>query len=596
MVKKKLILGLVDISSIFLAMIMSYAFLSEYITQTYKIYFIFFVCVVSIYLIVGIRIKIYSMINRYLCSKDIFKLLLLTSLAYLISGCSIYVFIYPKVSLRYIILSGLLSLVFIVVPRLLWKQLVDVSNRKKLKNGKLLKILVIGAGEGGRLFFETSKNDPNIDIVAYLDDDPKKIGKSLYGIEIFGGNDRLAKVVRRYQVDQVVIAAPSIKGEVYHHFIDLCNQIGVSVKKMPSVEDVVSGRLEVKTTRDIEISDLLGREEIKLNQESIESELLGATVLVTGAGGSIGSEICRQLIKFNLKKLVLLGHGENSIYQIHRELTYLKLDNLTIIPVIADIQDEHRLNQVMEEQRPDYVYHAAAHKHVPLMEENPYEAVKNNIYGTRNVALAAKKVNVKKFVMISTDKAVNPPNVMGATKRIAEMVVTNLNEEVGTKFVAVRFGNVLGSRGSVVPLFKEQIAKGGPLTVTDFRMTRYFMTIPEASRLVIQAGVLARGGEIFVLDMGEPVKIVDLAKNIIRLSGYTEEQIHIKETGIRPGEKLYEELLSSEEFVDKQVFDKIFIGKVTPINQEVLADFIQALDSQDTSTLRKSLIEFANQR
>ncbi|EAC2688492.1 polysaccharide biosynthesis protein, partial [Listeria monocytogenes] len=286
-------------------------------------------------------------------------------------------------------------------------------------------------------------------------------------------------------------------------------------------------------------------------------------ILVTGAGGSIGSEICRQVIQFNPKKLVLLGHGENSIYLIDRELKINFKDNITeIVPVIADIQDREKMFEIMNEVKPDIVYHAAAHKHVPLMEYNPKEAVKNNIYGTKNTAEAAKAAKVKNFVMVSTDKANNPPNVMGATKRISEMIVTGLNEKGCTKFSAVRFGNVLGSRGSVIPVFREQIAKGGPITVTDFRMTRYFMTIPEASRLVIQSGALAKGGEIFILDMGEPVKIVDLAKNMIRLSGYSEEEIEIIETGIRPGEKLYEELLLDKERNDEAVFEKIFVGNI----------------------------------
>lgn len=330
--------------------------------------------------------------------------------------------------------------------------------------------------------------------------------------------------------------------------------------------------------------------------DKIANQLSGQTVLVSGAGGSIGSEICRQVVRFSPKRLILLGHGEFSIYLINRELSQVGLDDLEIIPIIADIQDRERIFDVMEEYKPDRVYHAAAHKHVPMMEANPTEAVKNNIYGTKNMAEAAKAANVANFVMVSTDKAVNPPNVMGATKRIAEMIVTGLNEEGKTNFVAVRFGNVLNSRGSVIPVFKEQIKDGGPITVTDFRMTRYFMTIPEASRLVLQAGSLARGGEIFVLDMGEPVKIVDLAKKMIRLSGHSEKEIQINESGIRPGEKLFEELLTNDETTKKQVYEKIFVGKVTNLALAKVLHFVKGLEYLSHDELKNALIDFANNR
>ena len=353
--------------------------------------------------------------------------------------------------------------------------------------------------------------------------------------------------------------------------------------------------MRINKLREIDIADLLGRKEVILDQTSLKSNIEGKTVLVTGAGGSIGSELCRQIACFSPARLLLLGHGENSIYLIHKELKNKFQDQIEIVPIIADIQDRKRIFQIMKTYRPDRVYHAAAHKHVPLMETNPQEAVKNNIYGTRNVAEASKAAGVSKFVMISTDKAVNPPNVMGATKRVAEMIVTGLNEEGKTLFSAVRFGNVLGSRGSVVPLFKEQIAKGGPVTVTDFRMTRYFMTIPEASRLVIQAGALMQGGEVFVLDMGEPVKILDLAKKMISLSGQSEADIKIVETGIRPGEKLYEELLSTQEKVDEQIYEKIFVGNVCAPTQEEVTAFIASLSELNGTELKQRLLDFAKQ-
>ncbi|MDN6408914.1 MAG: polysaccharide biosynthesis protein [Tetragenococcus halophilus] len=339
--------------------------------------------------------------------------------------------------------------------------------------------------------------------------------------------------------------------------------------------------------------DLLGREEVELDLTKIGKQLNGKKILVTGAGGSIGSEISRQLIRFSPDELLLLGHSENPIYEIDRELKN-KSKQIKITPIIADIRDRERIFQLMKDHEPEMVYHAAAHKHVPLMEYNPTEAVKNNIYGTKNVAEAAKASHVDTFVMISTDKAVNPPNVMGASKRIAEMIVTGLNEIGKTSFVAVRFGNVLGSSGSVIPLFKEQIEKGGPVTVTDFRMTRYFMTIPEASRLVLQAGALAKGGEIFVLDMDEPVKILDLAKKMIQLSGHKADEIEIIESGIRPGEKLFEQLMTSDEETHQEVYEKIFIGKVENLALEKVMKFVSSLDQLNEEDLKKQIVAFAN--
>jgi len=357
---------------------------------------------------------------------------------------------------------------------------------------------------------------------------------------------------------------------------------------------------ELNRLREVSVGDLLGREVVKLDVAGLKTELLNKVILVTGAGGSIGSEICRQVLKFSPAKLLLVGQGENSIYQIHRELEASYGHRTQIIPVIADVKDREKIFKLLSDYRPDTVYHAAAHKHVPLMEANPMEAVKNNIFGTKNVAEASKEANVSKFVMVSTDKAVNPTNVMGASKRIAEMIVTGISEkglkagEAGTKLSAVRFGNVLGSRGSVIPLFQEQIARGGPVTLTDRRMTRYFMTIPEASRLVIQSGMLSRGGEVFVLDMGEPVKIYDLAKKMITLSGLAEKDIQIVETGIRPGEKLFEELLLTGEEVKQNIFEKIFVGQVATLPIEDVVSFVESLEEKED--LAKELVAFANQK
>lgn len=367
---------------------------------------------------------------------------------------------------------------------------------------------------------------------------------------------------------------------------------GVELLKMPNIEDVMSGELEVNQLKKVEVEDLLGRDPVELDMDMISNELTNKTILVTGAGGSIGSEICRQVCNFYPERIILLGHGENSIYLINRELRNRFGKNVDIVPIIADVQNRARMFEIMEMYKPYAVYHAAAHKHVPLMEDNPEEAVRNNILGTKNTAEDAKNAEVKKFVMISTDKAVNPPNVMGASKRIAEMIIQSLNDETHrTNFVAVRFGNVLGSRGSVIPLFKSQIEEGGPVTVTHPEMTRYFMTIPEASRLVLQAGALAEGGEVFVLDMGEPVKIVDLARNLIKLSGKKEDDIRITYTGIRPGEKMFEELMNKDEVHPEQVFEKIYRGKVQHMKCNEVEAIIQDIVNDFS---KEKIINYAN--
>jgi len=456
---------------------------------------------------------------------------------------------------------------------------------------------IIGAGDGGELLYNTVKyKSGNLGLIfkGFIDDDVNKKGTYLAGLKVVGSIDQLPQLVIDYDIQVLTIAIPSMTAPQYERLFDITRDLDVTINSIPSIEDLATGETSVIKLRDIDVVDLLGRDEVTLDMDIIKNQIANQTILVTGAGGSIGSEICRQVMTFSPKKLVLLGHGENSIYQIEKEIKQTFSDkNTEIVPVIADVRDAKRIFEVLNVHKPNVLYHAAAHKHVPLMECNPSEALKNNIYGTKNVAEAALANDVGSFVMVSTDKAVRPPNVMGATKRIAEMIVTGLNGRGVTKFSAVRFGNVLGSRGSVVPLFKEQVEKGGPVTVTDFRMTRYFMTIPEASRLVIQAGALAKGGEIFILDMGEPVKIIDLAKKVIKLSGYTEDEIDIVESGIRPGEKLYEELLVDKERSKEQVHEKIFVGNIKGFTYDEVLQKLEELPDDNTQ-LAKELVLFAN--
>src|SRR5690625_4833147 len=414
----------------------------------------------------------------------------------------------------------------------------------------------------------------------------------VYGIPVLGKIKDIKSVVEEHHIDHVVIAIPSLRSRDLNKIVFKCNETKAKVKMIPKIEDLMTGKVAVSQLKSVEVEDLLGRQLVELDIGAIKSEVTGHTVMVTGAGGSIGSELCRQLMEFKPREIILVGHGEYSIYTIDMELRETFGEgNIDIIPVIGDVKDQQRILEIVGTYRPVIIYHAAAHKHVPLMEYNPHEAVKNNIIGTKNVAEAADTFGVGAFVLISSDKAVNPTNVMGATKRVAEMVIQNLAKVSKTKFVAVRFGNVLGSRGSVIPLFKKQIARGGPVTVTHPDMTRYFMTIPEASRLVIQASTLAHGGEIFVLDMGEPVKIADLAKNLINLSGSTVEEIGIEYSGIRPGEKMYEELLNEEEVHPNEVYEKIYVGRTVDVDFSMVIGLIEHFDQYDSKEMKDALMK-----
>ncbi|PTL40229.1 nucleoside-diphosphate sugar epimerase/dehydratase [Alkalicoccus saliphilus] len=470
----------------------------------------------------------------------------------------------------------------------------ESTYRKKLGRKKTM---IIGAGSAGMMLARqlSQSRGCELDPVVFIDDDPYKQQLDILSLPVAGNTEQIPELAKIYEVERIIIAIPSMERKKLHDIYEICLKTGIKTQVLPMIEDLVTGKLSVTQLRDVSPEDLLGREEVELDHKHIKTSMRGKTVMVTGAGGSIGSELCRQIVKYKPARLILLGHGENSIYHIQMELMKHKPETI-LTPLIADIQDRIRIHEVMEEWKPDQVYHAAAHKHVPLMEENPQEAVKNNTIGSLNVAEAADAAGVKTVVMVSTDKAVNPTSVMGASKRLAEMLIHHLNSRSSTIYTVVRFGNVLGSNGSVIPLFKKQIDQGGPVTVTHPEMVRYFMTIPEASRLVLQAGTMAKGGETFVLDMGEPVKIVDLAKNLITLSGYTMDEIPIQFTGMRPGEKLYEELLNEEEIHDEQIFPKIYLGRASTLPLEEIENLLSDFTALEKEQLRNIMLELTNRR
>lgn len=537
--------------------------------------------------------KLYNKVWEYASVSELIAIVKAVTLT-IATTAIIQLIFFQDVYVRTLVITAMILVLFIGGSRFSWRMV----RNQVLKNhhADKKKTLIIGAGAAGTILVRhlLNKEDSELVPVAFIDDDPNKQKLQIHGIDVVGDTSLIPMVAAQYEIETIIIAIPSMRKAEVKRIYEECSKTMAKVQIMPRIEEIMSGNVPVTQFRDVEVEDLLGREPVKLNIDSISEYVEGKTILVTGAGGSIGSEICRQICQFGPQRLLLLGHGENSIYLIDMELRKQYGESIEIIPVIADVQDRVRIFDVMEQYQPDVVYHAAAHKHVPLMEYNPREAVKNNIFGTRNVAEAADTFGVGAFVLISTDKAVNPPNVMGATKRFAEMIIQNLAKESKTRFVAVRFGNVLGSRGSVIPLFKKQIQAGGPITVTHPDITRYFMTIPEASRLVIQAGALARGGEVFVLDMGEPVKIVDLAKNLITLSGYSVDEIGIEYSGLRPGEKMYEELLNDNEVQKDHVFPKIFIGKAVPMEKRELYGVIEGLLDKDSVTMKEMLVGIAN--
>jgi len=540
-----------------------------------------FLYVVTIKIVLFAVFGLYNSLWRYVSIDELFKLIIATTLGNVI----LYLMnIGLELSIpRSIILIDWIITIFLTGGlRLSYRVVRRAYQSINRDEDDLQRVMIIGAGDAGSMIVRELKNLTNIHYkpVVIVDDDPMKHNSTLYGVPIRKGMNDIPSLVSEYNINEIIVAIPSLGREKLAQIVKIAQTTHCKVKTLPGINEIIDDRVSIKNIRDVSIEDLLGREEIKLKIDEISSYLENRIVLVTGAGGSIGSELCRQIIKFKPKKIILLDIYENNVYDLQQELLH-SYGNLKLDVIIASVRDKDRILEVFKFYKPEIVFHAAAHKHVPLMENNPQEAIKNNVFGTLKVAQCAHEVNVKRFVLISTDKAVNPTNVMGATKRVAELIIQAMNQISGTEFVAVRFGNVLGSNGSVIPLFKRQIAYGGPITITHPEITRYFMTIPEAARLVLQAGAIAEGGEIFVLDMGKPVKIIDLAKQLIELSGLEPDvDISIIYTGLRPGEKLYEELMLSEEGTSQTKQQGIFIAKPIQVNFEDLMQKIMKFEDE----------------
>ena len=546
---------------------------------------------IMIILLLFLFFKLYSSIWKYASVTEMVNIILACMMYFLIEIIQILFFEYQVPRSHPFMCSSML-LIATIGTRFGYRLLRSVRHHSFEKSDKKARTMIVGAGQAGAMLLKEINTSAytHYNVICFIDDDKRKHGRYLSGVKIAGDRNDIVRLAEEYRIERIIVAMPSADNKVIRDILNICAQTGCKLKKIPGIYQLVNGNVTVNDIKNVEIEDLLGREQIKVDLDEIMGYVKNKTVLVTGGGGSIGSELCRQIAGHNPKQLVIVDIYENNAYDIQQELIK-KYPELDLVVLIASVRNTHRMNQIFAKYRPDIVYHAAAHKHVPLMEASPNEAIKNNVFGTYKTALAAAKYKTKKFVLISTDKAVNPTNIMGASKRICEMIIQMLNKDYpDTNFVAVRFGNVLGSNGSVIPLFKRQIKEGGPVTVTDPEIIRYFMTIPEAVSLVLQAGVYAKGGEIFVLDMGEPVKILDLAKNLIRLSGYTEDEIEIKFTGLRPGEKLYEELLMSEEGLQDTKNSLIHIGRPLEFDEDKLRQELEKLKTaceQDDKEIKK---------
>jgi FlaA1/EpsC-like NDP-sugar epimerase len=519
---------------------------------------------------------------RYINMRDAQRVLTATALSAVVLVALRVTHLVPRTSsmIPLGVLAMDLVLVFVGVlgARASWRQYHEIlARRKRSVHGDRHRVFVIGAGEAGVMVSREIVNRPDLHLqpVGFLDDNPFKVGKTIAGLQVLGTTGEVGALAQRLRVTRALITIANASGAEVRRITELCRDAGLETKIIPGIHEIVADKVNLSRAREVAIEDLLGREPVKLDEAVVGACLHGRVVLVTGAGGSIGAELCRQICRFGPERLVLLERFENALFEVHRELAAV-FPGVRIEPCIADVCDVPRMTDVFEQTRPEIVFHAAAHKHVAMMEWNPGEAVKNNVGGTRIVATLSDRYAVDRFVLVSTDKAVNPTSVMGATKRVAEIYLQAFSQRSSTRFVTVRFGNVLGSAGSVIPIFRQQIAAGGPVLVTHPEMRRYFMTIPEACQLVMQAGAMGEGGEIFILDMGEPVKIVDLARDLVTLSGLRpDDDIEIRFTGMRPGEKLFEELSTAAEHAEKTRHPKVFIGKIKPHDW---ADVVDGMD------------------
>ena len=546
---------------------------------------------------------LYTSMWRYAGTEELFKIALAAALS------SVMVLAYmgftgPQYMPRGVYISSMVLMAALVSASRLayrfvrnfrskmpWKNFISNSGGAAVLASNVVKVMVVGAGDAGAAMISEIKNHPEYGkkVVVVVDDDASKSGRKIMGVKIAGGRKRIRALARKHSVKEIIIAIPSASNKVIQEIVNECNRTSCKIRILPGLIDIINDKVSISKLRDLSIEDLLGREPVRLDSREISGYLEGKIVMITGGGGSIGAELCRQIAKYRPRRLVALDIYENTVFELSNEMK-VKFPHLEFEVVIGSVRNRGRLEEVFQRYKPHVVFHAAAHKHVPLMEKHPKEAVLNNILGTKNMLDLSDMYAVEKFVMISTDKAVNPVNVMGATKRASEIILQEINEKSATSYSAVRFGNVLGSNGSVLPIFRKQIEAGGPVTVTHADIKRYFMTIPEAVQLVIQAGAMAEGGEIFVLDMGDPMKIMDLAENVIKLSGYTPNvDIDIAITGLRPGEKLYEELLLAEEGVEKTAHDKIYVGRPVAANSK-LREMLGAGDSEYFESRVKEVI------
>ncbi len=597
---KKILLVIYDYIFVFGCGILSLLLIEFEDFQKYaKIYLLYSVCMAFVVVIINALCGLYNSLWKYAGLTEAIRIGISGITTIIIGGIfkySLQSSLSTSIFMNWVIVVAILQVFFIAMPRYglrIYRYISKYHTKTKLN---FKRTMIIGAGDAGLGIIDESYVSTKLNIlpICLIDDDVNKKGTKIHNVQVLGNRYDIQKLAANLSIDLIILALPSASNKDKSEILDICKDTKCQVKILPGTESILSGKSLLTGLRDVEVTDLLGRDQIKVNLDEIMGYIENKVVLVTGGGGSIGSELCRQIASHSPKQLIIFDIYENNAYEIEQELKR-KLPNLNLLALIGSVRDKGKLDDLFNKYKPNIVFHAAAHKHVPLMETSPNESVKNNVFGTLNCARMSDKYGVEKFILISTDKAVNPTNVMGATKRICEMIIQTIAKNSNTDFVAVRFGNVLGSNGSVIPLFKKQIAAGGPVTVTHKDITRFFMTIPEAVSLVLQAGAYAHGGEIFVLDMGKPVRIYDLATNLIKLSGYTPNvDMMIEITGLRPGEKLYEELLISEEGLQKTDNNLIYIGKPIVLNEETLFNDLDKLYEaaySETTEMKKLISE-----